>query len=587
MTQPVQPRPLFPTGASLAPPGPYLSAPGAGLTRPPLVGLAPGPHPDVLAKLSPEAAALADAEMRQRYPGPRVRPSPYVPGQEQQSREWAASFARNREALRQQQLTGVAPGATCVACQAAQNLCEIEKVTIKCGHAPRTYTAIVGVGANTQELQVVAGHTNTDSVKLTTVVKKPLCSAREHQAKHYRITNNGQTRFLKGSDGEFTVNHPLRITVAGAVPNPAALWRSLRPLQEEPAKYKLEALACKGAATTYLTVSVYPEVEWEIKYGFKYSTGRQINAGSSGAGASRNSATETDGLSFYFEAKCGYDGRSHELGVELKGEWQRKMPWVHAVLKMARWLRKLFYLVANINVVFPEIDIKGTYKSKVEEKPDEWKVYNNTEWTFGGSPLLGGRLEFELIDVILRSAGNALAAVGIVVAPGVAEFLIKLRQRLGAGVGGERFGAKGTVSVKLTIGGSISLGNISVKNKWGRQLAEVGVVSGKIEFKARGELSGEATALIVKASAGGAIEGGASVEAGLWAGQFEEKGRYFDGIRGGVRFGGMKIEITGWLSLKVEWGWFGSSQKSETFKKEIEILPQGDWHARLVATLSK
>ncbi len=593
MTEPLPPRPLFPTGASLAPAGPYLSAPGTGLTRPPLVGFAPGPHPDALASLSPEAAALADAEMSQRYPGLSPRTSPYLSGQEQRSREWAQSFARNREALRQQQQSGVPPGATCVACQAAQNLCEIEKVTIKCGHSKkkgdkkRTYVAVVGVGANTQELQVVAGNTESDKILLATVVKKPLCSAREHQAKHYRITHNGQTRMLRGASGEFEVTHPLRITHAGVVPNPVTLWRSLRPLQEEPARYKMEALACKGAATTYLNVSVYPEVEWEIKYGLKVSTGQQTNAGSSGAGATRYSSTVTDGLSFYFEAKCGYDGRSHELAAELKGEWQRKQPWVSAVLKMGKWLRKLFHLAANINVVFPEVDLKGTYKSKVQEKPDDWRVYNNTEWSFGGQPLLGGRLEIELIDAIIRLGGNALLAFGIAVGPGVAQFLIQLRQRMAEGVGGERFGANGVVSVKLSIGGSINCGTITVKNEWGRQRAEAGVVTGKIEFKARGELSGEARAIIVKVNAGGAIEGTASVEAGLWAGKFLNKGREMDGIRGGVRFGGMKIEITGWLTVKVEWRIFGSSQKTEYYKKEIEILRQGEWHANLVATLSR
>jgi hypothetical protein len=56
--------------------GPVLTAPGSSLARPPLVGFAPGPHPDVLAAVSPEAAALADAEMLQRYPGLNPRPSP-------------------------------------------------------------------------------------------------------------------------------------------------------------------------------------------------------------------------------------------------------------------------------------------------------------------------------------------------------------------------------------------------------------------------------------------------------------------------------------------------------------------------------
>ncbi len=575
-------------GRPVASQGPFLSAPGSTPARTPLVLQPPGPHPAALARLSPEAAALADAEMQQKYPGSLpLRPSPYLPGQEERSREWSESFARNRERLRQQQAGGVPPGETCVACQAAQNLCQIEKVTIKCGHSARTFVAVVGVGANTQELQVVAGHTVTDKVKLETVVKKPLCGTREHQAKHFRVTHNGQTRTYPGSSAEFTVSHPLRITRAGVVPSPLALWRSLRPLQEEPAKYKAEALACKGAATTYLTVSVYPEVEWEIKYGLKISVGAQINAGSSGAGASRHSATQTDGISLYLEAKCVYDNKSHELGVELKGEWEKKQPWVQAVMKMAKWLRKLFYLVANINVVFPEIDLQGTYKSKVEEKPDDWKVYNNTEWTFGGAPILGGRLEFELIDVILRAAGSALAAVGIVVAPGVAQFLIKLRQRLSEGVGSSRFGARGTVSVKLSIGGGIHCGGITVKNKWGRQTAEAGLVSGKIEFKAKGEVSGEATALIIKASAGGTVEGKASVEAGFWAGKFVEKGREVDGVRGGVRFGGMKIEIAGWITVKVEWRIFGSSQKTEYYRKEIELIPQGQWHTTLIPALSK
>jgi len=555
--------------------------------RTPLVANPVGPHPNALARVSPEAAALADAEMRQRFPGQNPRASPYLPNEAARSRAWSESFARHREALRRQKAGGVPPGQTCVACQAAQNLCEIVKVTIKCGHASRTYSAIVGVGANTQELQVSAGNSVHDKIKFTTTVKKPLCSARQHQTGHFRVTNAGQTRMLPGSAGEINVAHPLRITAAGVVPNPVALWRSLRPLQEEPSRYKIEALACKGAATTYLTVTVFPQVEWEIKYGLKITSGRQINAGSSGAGASRHTSTDTDGISLYLEAKCVYDGKSHELGAEIKGEWQKKQPWVQAVTKMSRWLRKLFFLAANINVVFPEVDLKGTYIAKVEEKPDEWKVYNNTKWTFGGAPLIGGRLEFELIDAILRAAGNLLAACGIVVAPAVAQFLIQLRQKLGKGVGGERFGAKGTVSIKLIIGGGINVGNITVENKWGKQTAEAGLVSGKIEFKARGELSGEATALIIKASAGGTIEGTTSVEAGFWVGKFVEKGREFDGIRGGVRFGGMKIEIAGWTSVKVEWLIFGTSEKTEHFRKEIEILPQGDWHARIIATLSK
>lgn len=133
------------------------------------------------------------------------------------------------------------------------------------------------------------------------------------------------------------------------------------------------------------------------------------------------------------------------------------------------------------------------------------------------------RSEFELIDVILRAAGNALAAVGIVVAPGVAQILIQLRQRLATGVGGERFGARGAGLVKLIIAGGIHCGNITVENKWGRRTTEAGLVSGKIEFIARGEVSGEANALIIKASAGGTIEGKAGIEAGLWEGQFLDR----------------------------------------------------------------
>ncbi len=76
MTDPNLCTPTSPAGAATPRMGPVLTAPGSSLARPPLVGFAPGPHPDVLAAVSPEAAALADAEMLQRYPGLNPRPSP-------------------------------------------------------------------------------------------------------------------------------------------------------------------------------------------------------------------------------------------------------------------------------------------------------------------------------------------------------------------------------------------------------------------------------------------------------------------------------------------------------------------------------
>ncbi|MBL8603328.1 MAG: hypothetical protein JNK72_15495 [Myxococcales bacterium] len=539
-----------------------------------------------MVQMSPFSTRIADQVTARYYPeyaNRRPNPASTNPRERAAAQAWSSAWtsARNVERERAGQ---AAPGQTTLPCQ-AQTPCEIEKVEVKCQHHDegpakdrRKFVAVVGVGANTQEYQVATGNREGDKVKVKTVVKKPLCNAKEHRTKHYRLTNSGQTQTFAAPQFEFEAKHPLRLHVAGAAPNIPALWRSLRPLAEAGHEYQVEAQACKGAATTKIKVTAFPAVEWEIKFGLRASSAQSVNLPARG-GVS-GTAADTDGVALNLEAKVEYDGGAFVFGRELKSEFSRKQPWVHAVMKMGTWLKKFLYLAGNINIIFPEVNIEGTYKSKVKEHPDQWRVYNNTEFTFGGNPILGGTLEFEFIDAILRAAGNILAACGIVVAPAVAQFLIQLRRRFAEGIGNDdsMFAARATLSAKLCISGSLSMGALSVEHEWGvRKKLEVSPVSGKLTFKVRGELSAMGRAWIVTVSAGGSAEGTASVEVGLWAGEWVEKGVKTSGLKGGIRFGGMKIEIQGWVSVKVD-GWLWSTTRQEQYKKEIEILGKSEWH---------
>ncbi len=593
MTDPNLCTPTSPAGAATPRMGPVLTAPGSSLARPPLVGFAPGPHPDVLAAVSPEAAALADAEMLQRYPGLNPRPSPYLTGQDQRAREWADSFARNREALRQQQQSGVPPGATCVACQAAQNLCEIQRVTIQCGHPDRTYRAVVGVGANTRILEVIAGHTRKDKIKAVTTVLKPLCGARRHQAEHFRVSHNGQTRTFPGSECEFEVASAVVIPARLGLDQIRILWRNLWPLQEQPARYELEALACKGAATTKLTVRVYPQLKWEINGWLKVNS--STSARDPVAFKQRPSNFDTEaatGIAVALEAKCEYDGRYHIIGGELKGEF-KESPTLSSIMTLTRYFNRLLQWAGNVTFTFPEVNLGVLYESEVKEKPNAETVTYDAKVAIGGYPLFGGTVHIELIDVILRAGVSACPGIGIVIAERVVSFLRRMREGFGSEQGA--YHARGNISLRLSISAGIETGGeMQFVNGVATQTQVV--IGGFIAVRLRGEASASGRVFNVSVAAGATFEL-AGADAGRGVGirvQFAIRARDTAERRqapffiGGARFFGAKVEVVAYYEVKTSWLWgaFETNSRNDT-KLDWELLPAGEWNPAEVPLFRK
>jgi len=538
----------------------------------------------VLARVSPEAAALADAEMRQKYPLLSPRASPYLPGQQERSREWAESFARNREALRRQQAGGVPPGETCVACQAAQNLCQIEKVTVRCGHGDRRYRAVVGVGANTQTLEVISARTRKDRITAVTTVLKPLCGTRRHQAEHFRVTHAGQTQTFPGTEASFDVLAALVVPATPGLARGRVLWRHLWPLQQTPAQYVLEALACRGAATTRLTVRVFPHVKWEMNAWLKVN--QSISARDPVAWLQKPSNFDVEGatgISLALEAKCEYDGNAHTVGVELKGDF-KESPTIGAVLSLTRYFKRILDFAGNVSVTFPEINIGCVFESEVKELPDAPEVTYDALVRLGGYPLFGGTVHIELVDVILRAGLAACPGLGIVVSDRVIAFLRRLRE----GFGGDDsfYHARGTISLRLSISTGIETGG-EMRFVNGRATQTDVVLGGFIAVALRGEASASGRVLNVSVSAGATISlGGADAGRGVGIRvQFGIRAKDVQGRRqapfliGGARFFGAKVEITAFYEVKTSWifGLFETNSRDEA-RLEWELLPAGEWN---------
>jgi hypothetical protein len=552
----------------------------------PLVLQPPGPHPDVLARVSPEAAALADAEMRQRYPLMGTRPSPYL--DPARSREWSDSFALHREQLRRQQAGGVPPGQTCLACQAAQNLCQIERVTVRCGHGDRTYRAVVGVGANTQTLEVISARTTKDRITAVTRVLQPLCGARNHQAQHFRVTHAGQTRTYPGSEVSFDVAAALVIPPMANVSQTMArarfLWRHLWPLQETPAQYVLEALACRGAATTRLTVRVYPRVKWELNAWLKVN--QSISARDPVAFSRRPSNFDVEGatgIALALEAKCEYDNAAYTVGAALKGDF-KESPTIGAVLSLTRYFKRILDFAGNVAVDFPEINIGCRVETEVKERLDGPEVTYDALVAIGGYPLFGGTVHIELVDVILRAGLAACPGLGIVVSDRVIRFLRRMRE----GVGGEDrfYQGRATISVRLSISSGVETGG-EMRFVNGRATQTNVMLAGFIAVALRGEASASGRVFNVSVSAGATI-GVAGSDAGRGVGirlQFGIRARDVQGRRqapfllGGARFFGAKVEITAYYEVKTSWLWgaFETNSRDEA-RLEWELAPAGEWN---------
>ncbi len=538
--------------------------------------------------MDPAAAAIADQEFARTHPGPRLRPSPYVPGQEKAADEWVQNFAKARETMRQQKAHGVAPGQTCLACTAAQNLCEIEKVKIKCGHGKRKYVAVVGVGANTQQLEVISARIDKEKISLETIVKKSLCTAHEHRAKHYRITHAGQVQELAGPKAEFEVVSPLVISQAPGAQRYRSLWGALFPLNSNPERYEVEATACKGAATTKLLVRVFPAVKWEVNYWFKVNMATSVTVTSKmfpkTTPPSNFEAEQGTGIAIALEAKCEYDNRYHTVGTELKYDFKEKMPWIRGVMTLSKWLRKILYYAGNINVIFPEVNFGGIYSSEMKELENAPEVTYDATFTFGGYPLIGGTIEIELIDLILTAGGNGLAACGIACAPAVATFLKKVRSTAAGGVGRKGIAyAQGNVSIKFSVSSGIETGvELEIRN--GKAIKTLVVGGGTMAFKIKGEASATGELLTLSISAGASIEltgsdpgrgVGIRAQLGLLAVK-DANGRDRPYLTGGVKFFGAKIEILGYISVKVDWVLWTSNERRDV-KYEISLLEAGEW----------
>lgn len=100
----------------------------------------------------------------------------------------------------------------------------------------------------------------------------------------------------------------------------------------------MEAQACRGAATTRLTVRVFPQINAWLK------VNQSISARDPVAFSRRPSNFDVEGatgIALALEARCEYDGAARTVGVELKGDF-KESPTIGAVLSLTRYFKRFW-----------------------------------------------------------------------------------------------------------------------------------------------------------------------------------------------------------------------------------------------------
>lgn len=333
--------------------------------------------------------------------------------------------------------------------------CDLQTLTLKCGHAERGFVLQVGeldaTGVKAGTLEVVAGP-DGDEIEVTTALSKPYCTKHlERPIVVSRGAIEGLAATPPSATGKFKAE-PVALFREQLRRNPFAL---LWPQFAEKNTYNVLAPTC--GLTRSAKVVVYPGLHWEVSLGL--GLGRDVKK--------RKWSSER-------EAKIQVKYGNFHLDYG-----QKLTQYINTALSAAETAAGIIdktshaldrWAGAKLKPLLPNIEITGEWGWR--EVPGDWRAGYELKVTAEFSPLIGLSFELDIITAILTMVGSPLVAR-----------LKKLFDKLAAEVGiffmadgtlGGRFAASRMLGqVKPTYDGSVEgrielaiEGRIKAEKKW-------------------------------------------------------------------------------------------------------------------------
>jgi hypothetical protein len=448
------------------------------------------------------------------------------------------------------------PSKPTLPCQANKPQCELISAEIKCSHHgnPRKFKIdLPQVDPKLRFIEVIAGNQSTkESIAVRSKWKTPLCNQHNHKTRHIIVKppNNGAEIVTGSNSLDFDVKSSLVLPWApGAVGKLYLLWKYIWPSRETKDIYYVDFGVCTVKGPVQAQVRVYPDIQWWIEVGISMGVERSRTRASKFAqGAPPNIQNEHGlALSAEFKASFKYDGKQQDVGKEFKKTFDERAGWWHTTKIASSWLRKIAYYAGNVKVTFPQMAWGFKYTSTVAEHPDKPIVRRDVDVEFTADPLFGGAVEVDLLELLIRAAGNGAAGLGIACGPAIAQFLLKVKQKAADGVSFLGVEGKGTVALTLGIKGAIA-GKAFGAYRDGAESDANGTIEGKLTFTFGGVAQVEGKFWKLEVVVGVSLTGEAAFAAGLQFGHDTDKGFYWGGK---MYFAGAKLEFRSFNDVKI------------------------------------
>lgn len=490
----------------------------------------------------------------------------------------------------QKELVKKEVGATTQTCQ----LCTVEELKLQCGHSDRKIEITVYIaklGRQTPVVQVIAGSKKADllTIKLLGKCKqgKPAKSPQSEDAsKDNRPNQNGScpTVLVTGRDVLVQQPSPVKVNIYAFRSAPCNedfidFFKRVLVPNAYPEVYAVSARTCSLIPDAQVLIHAVPQSSWSGKVSLGYSYGTHKNSNfNQNQGYKKLKVNGEWKLSG--ELKVQYDNRTWTLGGEgtRKGGHQKDHSLTRQLFSGAQgFLNKVTPLLeevksdyATIAIDWPKLELSGELKNK--ESTKEFTVINEGTIKFAFSPLIGATFKVDILNLLLRVAGDAAGGFG--------ALLVKIKQRAAKGVGTKGVAtAKAVLSVEFTVGAKIS-GSLEWTVKEGIWSTKGGV-DATMPFELKGKVEVEATVWIVKAGAGANLGAKTEVGAKLFA-QTTDKG---PAVNGQLFWSGLTIYYAYYYDI-------GSSEISskkptaknkgkgswkDEYSEKFVVIPKGEW----------
>lgn len=524
-------------------------------------------------KTTPPEVRETNREFLRRHPerGGRLI-NPNDPADRGALAEWRAIYADAKK-RNQPQVPKAAPAAPCLPCQAVKQQCELKSAEVACEHNPskRKYKIrLPSTDPKKRGLDVIAGNAKTkETILVKSVLAKPLCNDnKKHAARHIVVKPpfKGPEIVTGAQQLKFDVKSSLVLPKAlGILGKVKILYKYIWPSYQTKDVYYVDVDACTTNGSAQGIVRVFPDLTWSIELGMSagFERARTSKFGRGGVREIDNSGGYP--LSFEIKATYKYDGDEQNFGKEFKTTYVESSAWMKFLKLTASWFRKIAYYAGNVKVTFPQIGLGFKYQSSLAENPDGPDVRRDVDLEVAADPLLGASAEVDLLELLINAAGKGGAGLGIVCAPAIADFLIKIKRR--AAEGGSFLGIEGKVVFALTLGVSGGIGAKGALQIRGGRAAEGSItVEGKIGFTFGGTAQVEGKAWVVQVTAGVSLQGSAGFAGGGQIG-IDKEGPFFGGK---LYFSGAKLEFKTFYDVKI-------TRKPPDPKKNKEAPSKSGW----------